>query len=74
MFYGGTFMKTLLAVAVGTVPLLSTGVSSAQNANMMNGGAWGVGWMGGYGGIWMPILLVVVVVGLVAWVVKRGDK
>ena len=67
-------MKTLLAIAVGTVPLLTTGVSLAQNGNMMNGGMWGSGWMGGYGGIWGPILLVIVVVGLVAWVVKRNGK
>ncbi|HEY8710946.1 MAG TPA: hypothetical protein VIM34_23460 [Burkholderiaceae bacterium] len=66
-------MKTLLAMAVGAVPLLATGVSMAQNGTMMNGGNWGVGWMGGYGGIWMPILLVVVV-GLVAWIVMRKNK
>jgi hypothetical protein len=29
---------------------------------MMNGGTWGAGWMGGYGGMWVPILLVAVVV------------
>ncbi len=34
---------------------------------MMNSGAW----MGGYGEIWMPILLVIVVVALVVWVVKQ---
>ena len=66
-------MKTLLAMAVGAVPLLATGVAMAQNGTMMNGGTWGVGWMGGYGGIWMPILLVVVV-GLVAWIVMRKNK
>lgn len=66
-------MKNLLVAAVGTVPLLSTGVSFAQNGNMMNGGGWGSDWMGGYGGIWMPILLVVVVV-LVVLIVKRGGK
>jgi hypothetical protein len=72
----GKFMKTLLAMAVGTVPLLVTGVSLAQNGNMMNGdgGMWGGGWMGGYGGIWGPILLVIVVAGLVAWVVKQKGK
>lgn len=67
-------MKTLLAIAVATVSLLTTGVSLAQNGNMMNGGNWGGGWMGGYGGIWMPLLLVIVVAGLVAWIVKRGGK
>ena len=67
-------MKTLLAMVVGTVALLTTGVSLAQNGNMMNGGNWGGGWMGGYGGIWMPLLLVIVVAALVAWIVKRGGK
>ena len=67
-------MKTLLTVAVGSVSQLVTGVSLAQNGNMMNGGMWGFGWMGGYGGIWVPILLVIVVVGLVAWVVKQRAK
>ena len=72
-FHWEKFMKTLLAMAVGAVPLLATGVAMAQNGTMMNGGTWGVGWMGGYGGIWMPILLVVVV-GLVAWIVMRKNK
>lgn len=67
-------MKTLLAPVVGMVSLLTTGVSLAQNGNMMNGGTWGVGSMDGYGGIWMPILLVIVVAGVVAWIVKRGGK
>jgi hypothetical protein len=61
-------MKAMLAIAVGAVPLLATGVSLAQNGNMMNG--WGGGWMG-YGG-WVPIVLAIVVVGLAAaWVFKR---
>lgn len=64
-------MKNLLAIAVGTVPLLTTGVSFAQSGNMMNGGTWGYGWMGGYGGIWMPTLMIIVVVALVVWIVKQ---
>lgn len=67
-------MKTLLAMVVGTVSLLATSVSLAQNGNMMNGGMGSVGWMDGYGGIWLPILLVIVVVGLVLWVVQRKGK
>ena len=67
-------MKTLLAVAVGSVPLLTTGVVSAQSGYMMNGNMWNGGWMGGYGGAWVPILLVAVVVGLVVWVVKRKSN
>ena len=64
-------MKNLLAIAVGMVPLLTTGVSFAQSGNMMNGGMWGYGWMGGHGGIWMPILMIVVVVALVVWIIKQ---
>ncbi len=67
-------MKALRAMAVGTVPMLATGIAFAQNGNMMDGGAWGMGWMGGYGGIWGPLLLVVVVAGLVALVVQRKGK
>ena len=67
-------MKTLLAMAVGTALLLATGASLAQTGNMMSGDMGGVGWMGGYGGIWVPILVVIAVVGLVAWVVKQKGK
>lgn len=70
-------MKTLLAMVVGTAPLLATGVAWAQNGTMMNGSTSGAGWMNGYGmygGIGGPILLVIVVVALVAWVVQRSGK
>jgi hypothetical protein len=73
----GKFMKTLLAMAVGTMGtllLLAAGVALAQSGNMMNGGMWGTGWMGGYGGTWVPILLVIAAVGLVVWVVQRKGK
>jgi hypothetical protein len=40
---------------------------------MMNGGMGGAGWMGGYGGYWGSALLVVVV-GLVAWIVVGSRK
>lgn len=63
-------MKTLLAMVVGMVSLLSAGVALAQNGTMMNGG----GGMGGYGGILVPILLVVVVAGVVMWFVKQKGK
>ena len=67
-------MKNLTVAAVGTAFMLATGVTLAQNGNMMNGGMWSGGWMGGYGGMWMPILVLVVVVALVVWIVKRGGK
>ena len=62
-------MNTLRTLFVGAMPLLSTS-ALAQNGNMM-GGAWGSGWMGGYGGWWMPILLVAVVVGVIVMLVRR---
>ncbi len=67
-------MKTLTAMAVGLPSILASGVSSAQNGNMMNGGGmWGGGWMAGYGGYWGPILLAVVV-GVVVWVILQKRK
>ena len=67
-------MKTLIALVVGTVPLLATCVAFAQNGNMMNGGGWGMGSMDGYGGIWGPVLLVVAIVAVVALVMQRKGK
>ncbi len=60
-------MKTLTAMAVGLASMLASGVLSAQNGNMMNGG----GWMGGY---WGPTLLVVVVGGVLVWAVLQKRK
>lgn len=65
-------MNHFQALAVGAGSLLATGVASAQDGHMMDGDMWGSGWMGGYGGTPM-ILLVVIVVGLIVWLVKRGD-
>jgi hypothetical protein len=75
-FHLGQYMRNLFAIAFGTGPLLATGVALAQNGNMMNndGGMWGTGWMGGYGGIWVPILLVIVAVGFVALLIQRKGK
>ena len=67
-------MKTLFALTVGSVPLLASGVALAQSGNMMDGGMWGMGWMGGYGGVWGPILLVVVIVGIVVLVRQQKGK
>ena len=40
---------------------------------MMNSGMGDVGWMGGYGGYWVPVLLLVIV-GLVVWLVMQKRK
>jgi uncharacterized membrane protein len=40
--------------------------------SMMYG--YGVGWMGGYGGIWVAIVLVILGAGLVAWIVKQRTQ
>lgn len=66
-------MNNLFAMVAGTLPLLATRAAAAQSGPMMNGGMWGGGWMGGYGGYWVPVLLVVVV-GLVAWIVMQKRK
>jgi uncharacterized membrane protein len=67
-------MKTLLSLTVGGAPLLISGAVLAQTGTMMGGGRSGVGWMGGYGGVWMPVLLIVVVVVLVVLVIQRKGK
>jgi len=72
-------MKTLMHLVVAAASLTAVGAASAEDGGMMNGrygGTWGGGWMGGYGGyggVWGPILLVVMI-GLVAWIVMRRRK
>jgi hypothetical protein len=48
------------------------GSGTMGGSGMMDG--YGTGWMGGYGGIWVPILLVAVVAGLVGWIVAKKAK
>lgn len=64
-------MKTLLARVASVTATSATGSAWAQSGSMMNGGHWGGGWMGG--GAWVPVLLVVIV-GLVAWIVMQRRK
>lgn len=40
---------------------------------MMHGGGWYGGAMGSYGAVWIPILLVIIV-GLLAWMVMQKRK
>ena len=64
-------MKTLFAAAGAALAGWLPAVATAQSGPMMTGGMGGGGWMWGYGGMWMPVILLVVVVALVVWVVKR---
>ncbi len=66
----------LPTMALAITPLIGPAGAIAQSGNMMDGGWMGGGmggWMGGYGGVWIPILLVIVV-GLVAWIVMQKRK
>lgn len=67
-------MIAIFSRTAGATTLLATNAGSAQGGNMMDGGMWGAGWIGGSGGTWPAILIVLAVVGLVVWVVKRQRK
>lgn len=67
-------MKKVRFLTVGAVLPLISDVALAQAGSMMSGDHSGFGWMGGYGGIWMPVLLIVVVVALVVLTLKSRGK
>lgn len=69
-------MRNALAVPGGGLALQASGWASAQNGSVMDGGMMSAGmWMGGWGGLWVPLLLVVVaVVGLLVWARTRRGK
>lgn len=64
-------MKTSLALALGTLPWLAAASAFAQNDSVMNRGMMD---NGGYAGLWLPALLIVAAIGLVAWAVRRHRK
>ena len=66
-------MKTFMTIVVATLSLTAVGDAPAQNGGMMNGGYGGTsgsGWMGGYEGFWVPIVLVAAIA-LVVWLVMQ---
>ena len=69
-------MKTLFMAVASAASVLSSGISTAQTGNMMDGtGMWGSGWMGGYGMSWIPLVLICIAfVGLVIWVISKNRK
>ena len=66
-------MKSIPAIPAALTLALSAGLAHGQSGHMMNGGGWYGGWMGGHGGVWIPILLVVIV-GLLVWIVMKKRK
>lgn len=75
-------LKSALSAALligGPIVATSALAQSQGGYGMGSGGmmgGYGAGWMGtgGYGGFLLPILLVVVVAGLVAWIVTQKKK
>lgn len=45
---------------------------NGMGSRMMDG--YGTGWMGGHGGMLMPILVVIVIVALVVWIIAQKKK
>jgi hypothetical protein len=66
----GRHMKTLRALHACAMGLSAATAASAQSGHM-TGNSWGSDWMGGYGGPWLPVLVLVAVIALAVWVVKR---
>ncbi|HBU21218.1 hypothetical protein [Hydrogenophaga sp.] len=69
----GDIVKFKIKLSAAAAPALGSSLAQAQGGHMMNGGGWYGGWMGGYGGVWIPILLIVIV-GLLAWIVIQRRK
>ena len=67
-------MRATIYMTLCTVALLAAGTSAAQTGHMMNDSTWGGGWMAGYGVIWVPLLLVLLGVAVVALLVERRGK
>lgn len=67
-------MKKVRLITVCAVPLVTSGMALPQTVGMMGGDHSGFGWMGGHGGVWMSVLLIVVVVALVVLIVQRTGK
>lgn len=71
--------KTLSVVVLIGVPVVAASALAQPQSGYGPGGMMGdhgSGWMGGYGfgGMWVPILVVIVLAALVAWVVAQNKK
>lgn len=63
-------MNNLRTLTLGAVSLWTSSAALAQHGNMMDG-VWGGGWFGGLRGVWLPILVVAVIVGLAVLIIRR---
>lgn len=78
--------KTLSTAAmIGGTIVTASALAQSQGGNAGSGmmGGNGVGWMSGYGsswvggyggGMWLPVLVVIAVADVVAWVVSQKNK
>ena len=70
-------LKTYSAAVFSGSPLVaSSALAQSQSGSGMGPGMMNAtGWMGGgYGGIWLLVLLVAVVAGLVGWIIGKKKK
>ena len=67
-------MRILIALAAGVPPLLVAGLAAAQGGQVTDGGLGGMGWMGGYGVLWIAVPLALALAGLVAWAERQKHK
>jgi hypothetical protein len=71
----GDLMNTLRAMAWTAPAFLVATAALADERSVMargttHGGGWSMDWLGSFGDLWLPALLMVAVVGLVAWSIK----
>ncbi len=70
--------RTLSAALLIGGPIMGTSALAQSQGGYGPGmmGGYGGGWMGGWmgGGMWIPVLLVVAVAGLVAWIFAQKKK
>lgn len=75
IYLRNTLSATLL---LGGLILATSALAQSQDGNVSGShmmGGYGAGWMGGgYFGMLIPVLLVVVIAGLVAWIVAQKRK
>lgn len=77
---GMNLKRTLSAALLICGPIVATSALAQSQGGYGMGsgmmGGYGASWMGGggYGGFLLPVLLVVVVAGLVAWIVAKKKK